>query len=394
MVSDVELDQPGQAEAVVEICRRLDGIPLAIELAASRMASMTASEVRDRLDDRFGCWWGPGAACRGTRRCATPSPGPMTSSATTRSYCSIGARCSPVASTSKVPARSRTPTTSMRSWITSTHRAQVAVDGRPILGAHPLLHVGDHPPVRRRPTGHQRRNHRGPKPARLATSPTRKSKSLPCGTALGSGKPTTGSTPSCPTCEPRFGGPPNGDLDTATAITTYAMLFGALLENYGAVGMGRGVDRTCSGSRSSQTREPVLERPQCYWTGASRKRSRTPTPHGVISQRPLRGGHHRGHARQHIFVGRPARTGGRMVSRPDRARPDTHTLVRSMLVIALTMAGKSEEAKAAATGIIEAAEATHNPWALANALYTFGYVFAESDPRPRSTPYEGLGDCT
>ena len=42
-----------EADAVVEICRRLDGIPLAIELAASRMASMTASEVRDRLDHRF-----------------------------------------------------------------------------------------------------------------------------------------------------------------------------------------------------------------------------------------------------------------------------------------------------------------------------------------------------
>ena len=47
------LAQPDEADAVVEICRRLDGIPLAIELAASRMASMTASEVRDRLDHRF-----------------------------------------------------------------------------------------------------------------------------------------------------------------------------------------------------------------------------------------------------------------------------------------------------------------------------------------------------
>jgi predicted ATPase len=42
-----------EAAAVTEICQRLDGIPLAIELAASRMASMTASEMRDRLDHRF-----------------------------------------------------------------------------------------------------------------------------------------------------------------------------------------------------------------------------------------------------------------------------------------------------------------------------------------------------
>jgi predicted ATPase len=42
-----------EAAAVTEICQRLDGIPLAIELAVSRMASMTASEMRDRLDHRF-----------------------------------------------------------------------------------------------------------------------------------------------------------------------------------------------------------------------------------------------------------------------------------------------------------------------------------------------------
>jgi predicted ATPase/DNA-binding SARP family transcriptional activator len=40
-------------EAVVEICRRLDGLPLAIELAAARLRSMTVRQVADRLGDRF-----------------------------------------------------------------------------------------------------------------------------------------------------------------------------------------------------------------------------------------------------------------------------------------------------------------------------------------------------
>ena len=41
------------APLVVSICRRLDGMPLAIELAAARVPSMSLSDLCDRLDDRF-----------------------------------------------------------------------------------------------------------------------------------------------------------------------------------------------------------------------------------------------------------------------------------------------------------------------------------------------------
>jgi predicted ATPase/class 3 adenylate cyclase len=54
-----DLGDPADAAAVIDICRRLDGIALAIELAAARMVSMSPHDVRDRLDDRFRLLSGP-----------------------------------------------------------------------------------------------------------------------------------------------------------------------------------------------------------------------------------------------------------------------------------------------------------------------------------------------
>jgi predicted ATPase len=50
------------ADAAVRVCRRLDGIPLAIELAAARLATLSIEQIADRLDDRFQLLSGGGQA--------------------------------------------------------------------------------------------------------------------------------------------------------------------------------------------------------------------------------------------------------------------------------------------------------------------------------------------
>ncbi|MFG2149415.1 ATP-binding protein [Streptomyces sp. NPDC048696] len=48
-----DFDPRDDPEAIAEICRRLDGLPLAIELAAARLRLLTPRQIADRLDDRF-----------------------------------------------------------------------------------------------------------------------------------------------------------------------------------------------------------------------------------------------------------------------------------------------------------------------------------------------------
>jgi non-specific serine/threonine protein kinase len=52
LVPDLTLDASG-AEALVRICRRLDGIPLPIELAAAAARALSLEDLADRLEDRF-----------------------------------------------------------------------------------------------------------------------------------------------------------------------------------------------------------------------------------------------------------------------------------------------------------------------------------------------------
>jgi predicted ATPase/DNA-binding SARP family transcriptional activator len=61
---DVVLDD----ELVADVCRRIDGLPLAIELAAARLRSMPLDQLADRLHDRFRLLTGGSRAAAGRQR--------------------------------------------------------------------------------------------------------------------------------------------------------------------------------------------------------------------------------------------------------------------------------------------------------------------------------------
>src|SRR5207249_1309780 len=44
---------PQNARVVAQVCQRLDGIPLAIELAAARVKALSVEKINERLDDMF-----------------------------------------------------------------------------------------------------------------------------------------------------------------------------------------------------------------------------------------------------------------------------------------------------------------------------------------------------
>ena len=129
--------QPGfeltseNAAAVAELCRRLDGLPLALELAAAWMRLLTPEQMLDRLYERAGAPGCPGRPARPAADADRHHPVELRPAARTGAgSCWPGCRCSPPRSPPTPPRRSAARTAATR-WRTFRRCSTTAWSARP-----------------------------------------------------------------------------------------------------------------------------------------------------------------------------------------------------------------------------------------------------------------------
>ena len=153
------------------------------------------------------------------------------------------------------------------------------------------------------------------------------------------------------------------DLDVAAAIATYAAFLGMWVENYEPIAWAEELIEPARAIDHPRLATLYVMASQCWWPDGSRRLSATADDGQMVI----------GSGRDEVPFGTEGLLGIAYTAagQPERAVEwcraqlargrDTHTFTRACMVFALATAGSREEAMAAATGLIDAAEATRNP---------------------------------
>ena len=381
-----------EAGAVVEICGRLDGIPLAIELAASRMQSMTVSELRDRLDDRFRLLVG---SRRGLERHQTLRH------AVAWSYdhlddaekallerCSVFAGGFDLESASAVGGFDQSDDYHVLDLLDALVRKSLLVADRSTgrtrfsmletirqFAEEQLVAGGEATEVR---TAHARYFAGGETDILALWDSPRQRDAY------------TWFTVELANLRTAFRwAADHGDLDAAATIATYAGALGVWVDIYEPIAWAEELIEFARAADHPRLARLYGIASMCYNTGrikaavryADAAQSVVGKDYGDGRYGPygVDGGFGAGLGFAYLFIGQPERMVEWLGTQLARGH-DPHTFIRAALVFALAWAGRVDDAMAAATGLIEAAEATRNPFALSFALLAYGYAFSDADP--------------
>jgi predicted ATPase len=383
VVSDFSLAQPGEADAVVEICRRLDGIPLAIELAASRMASMTASDVRGRLDQRFRLLVGSrrGPARHHTLRHAVAWSYDLLDEPekVLLDRCSVFAGGFDFESACAVAGSDQDEFEVLNLLDTLVRKSLLVADRSSGHARFSMLETirqfaeeqlaagGEESEIR---AAHSRYfAGREADITVLWDSPRQRDAYAWFTLELANLRTAF-----------RWAAD-HGDLDVAAAIACYVGWLGAAVQTFEPIAWAEELIEPARAVDHPRLAAMCVLASLCWVVGRIEAAvgyadagqvligSGGEVPFGADG---VLGG-------VYLVIGQPERCVEWCRAQLARAR-DTHTLIRSSLVATLAIAGAGEEARAAANGLIDAADATHNPYALANALRAYGGAFADADP--------------
>ena len=184
----------------------------------------------------------------------------------------------------------------------------------------------------------------------------------------------------------------HGDLDDAATIATYAGFLGFLVENYEPIAWAEELIEPARAVDHPRLAFLYVIASLCWLVGRIEAavgysdagqtvigNGRDEVPYGIQGWL----------GSAYMFIGQPERC-GRVVPRPTRTRSRHPCITRACLVIALAGAGSPDEAMAAANGLIDAAEATRNPYALSFALLAYGVAFRDADPDRAREPCAGV----
>ncbi len=375
-----------ESAAAVEICQRLDGIPLAIELAASRMASMTASEVRDRLDQRFRLLVG---SRRGLERHHTLRHAVAWSydllddtEKTVLDRCSVFAGGFDLQSACAVAGSDDLDEYAILEVLDVLVRKSLLVADRSSgrtrfsmletirqFAEEQLVASGVADEAR---TAHAR-YFAGREADIMALWDSPRQREAYDWFIIELANLRTAF---------RWAAD-QGDLDTAAIIATYAAFLGVLVHNYEPIAWAEELIQPACAVDHPRLAFLYVMASACWMAG----RIEEDVGYADAAQLVIGSGRHDevpfgGEAAlgtAYAFIGQPERWVEWCRTQLARGR-DTHGIIRTYLVFALTLAGCGEEARAAATGLIDTAEATRNPFVLSFALYVHGFAFRDADP--------------